>query len=159
MNSPNKALQVTAHKAAPNLNADVRRKIMKTNYNRFSISEWIGILLMVCGIALGFYGRIASTLQMSASTQKYSTFLEEAGDLTDIKSATKDVTSGLSRGQATAGLAGIGFWIFLSGIAVFNISRRQRWNRLLTENPYSAENNTEQAGAECPPQGVGFPDP
>ena len=114
---------------------------------------------MASGIALGFYGSIASRLQMSASTQKFSAFLEGAGDLSEIKGATKAVSSGLSRGLATSALSGTGFWIFLSGTAVFMISRRQRWNRLLMESQDSAENETEQAGPGYPPQGVGSPDP
>lgn len=101
---------------------------------------------MVSGIALGFYGRIAGTLQMVTSTQKYSAFLEGPGDLSEIKSVIIDVTAGLSRGQATAGLAGIGLWISLSGIAVFLMSKRQRWNRLLTESQYSEDNDTELSG-------------
>ena len=132
---------------------------MKTNNNRFSIPEWIGILLMVSGIALGFYGSIAGALQMSASTQKFSIFLEGANDLSEIQSVLKDVSSGLSKGLATTGLAGTGFWSFLSGIAVFVISRRQRWNKALTENPDSTEYDTEQAGPAYPPQGVGSADP
>jgi len=121
---------------------------MKTNYNRFSIPEWVGIILMASGIALGFYGSIASTIQLSASTQDFSAFLEGSGDLSEIKNATKDVSSGLSRGQATAGLSKIGFWIFISGTAVFMISRRQRWNRLLMENQDSANNETESGKGE-----------
>ena len=123
------------------------------------MAEWAGIILMASGIALGFYGSIASTVQLSASTQNFSAFLERSGDLSEIKNATKNVSSGLSRGQATAGLSKIGFWIFLSGTAVFMISRRQRWNTLIAERQDSSENETEQSGPGYPPQSVGSPDP
>ena len=107
---------------------------MKTHGLPFSAPEWMAILLMIAGIACGLYGSISSTQHISSGLDSFNGYLNSNEGLSGIQDAIKQTTAQISKGQNTVRLTGIGHWLFLSGLGVFVVARRQRWNSSLHDN-------------------------
>jgi hypothetical protein len=112
---------------------------MNTYIDRLTLPERIGVLLIIVGVSICIFGLIACTLQISASTQFLASYLERAGELSEIQSVLRKVTAGLSQGQFTVRLAGIGFMTLLSGIWVYIFSRRKQCKMHMAGNPSSTK--------------------
>jgi hypothetical protein len=101
---------------------------MSDQSNIFSPPEWAGIILMILGIIMGLQGCIQSTATIAEATEIFSEYMQGAAELSEIKMAIGKVNYAVSQGISSIRLAGIGFWVFISGIALFTIFRRRRWN-------------------------------
>ena len=99
--------------------------------SHFSRLEQLGIVLMVAGIGLGFYGRIVGPRIISGASQRYSGNRDASDTLTGVKDLVGNITKDMERGQKALQLEGIGQWWFFSGLGIFIVSRRQRWNMSL----------------------------
>ena len=82
---------------------------------------------MVAGIAQGFYGRLASSRLTLRATQEYSS-QNETETVSEAKTIVQNITKTTAKYQKALQLEGLGEWWFFSGLAVFIISRRSKWN-------------------------------
>ena len=101
---------------------------MKTGLSAFSRLELLGIVLMISGICLGFYGRIVGPRTISKASQSYSSNRGASDVNTDVKDLVKSVVMNIERGQKAFQLEGIGQWWFFTGLGIFVVSRRSKWN-------------------------------
>lgn len=114
---------------------------MKVQRLQFSAPEWIAILLMIAGIACGFYGIISGTQHLSSGLDTYNEYLNSGEGLSGIQDAIKRSSARISKGQNTIRLAGLGHWLFLSGLGVFVVARRQRWNSTFHDDQNANESS------------------
>jgi len=93
---------------------------------RFPMLEWIGIALMFTGLALGFFGDIAGRTARSAAMDGLRKGVETSESVEQLMHALCDCSSQLASALRIQGIAGIGFWTFLLGIAVFTVAARRK---------------------------------
>ena len=108
---------------------------MKTGLSSFSRLEQLGIVLMVAGIGLGFYGRIFGPRIMSSATHRYYGNQEQSDTLKDVKDLVGNITNDMKRAQKALQLEGIGQWWFFTGLGIFVVSRRRKCNADLESKP------------------------
>jgi|BioPla2DNA2_1021312.scaffolds.fasta_scaffold89781_2 hypothetical protein len=101
---------------------------MKTSLSSFSCLEQLGIALMVAGIGLGFYGRIFGPRIMSSTTHRYYGNQEQSNTLKDVKYLVENITNDMTRAQKALQLEGLGKWWFFTGLGIFVVSKRSKWN-------------------------------
>ena len=113
---------------------------MKTGLSAFSRLEQLGIVLMVAGIGLGFYGRIFGPRIMSSATHRYYGNQDESDTLKAVKDLVGNITNDMKRAQKALQLEGIGQWWFFTGLGIFVVSRRSKWNANLQREESDQDN-------------------
>ena len=124
---------------------------MKT---RFSKTEWAGILLMAAGLVTGCLGRvIAVKMRSSAMAELQQGLSSRQPNAVEVKTSLTRTASKLTSAETFFTVEGIGFWIFLAGIAVFVVARRGREDtgcRLAEDAPSAGPGQAvDAAGPRC----------
>ncbi len=127
---------------------------MSNKSNRYSISEMLGILLMLIGVSLGLCITYLSTHQASTGIRNFQSMWAGEIGMAEIKGQFSEVYQPLNESVRLAKFTNTGVYIYLPGLCLFVVARRRRWNKALQENT----KHTEQGVAGYPPQGVGSPE-
>ena len=107
----------------------------------FSAPEWLGILLMIAGVILGLYVAYLST-HNAAIGDKNARSLNLDGTLSDIKTSYMGAMLPTFEAARLIALSRTGGYVFLTGLGLFVVAKRRRWNATLLE--VSGERNHEQ---------------
>ena len=100
---------------------------------RFSAPEWLGIVLMLAGVLLGIYIACLSTHNASLG-KKNARSLNFDGTLTDIKTSYMGAMLPTFEAARLIALSRTGGYVFLSGLGIFVVAKRRRWNASLPEH-------------------------
>jgi len=86
---------------------------------------------MLIGIGLGFYSTYLSAKDYSDSKPAADAFADPDSSLSDARDSYIQMMEPTYTALNKITLSRAGVFIFLSGILVFSVSRRYRWNALL----------------------------
>ena len=104
---------------------------MDNIHNRYSIPEYLGILLMLIGIGLGYFTTYLSAKAYSDSKPAADAFAEPDSDMLQVRDSyirmMEPTYTSLNKITISRG----GVFLFLTGLAVFVVARRRHWNALL----------------------------
>lgn len=104
---------------------------MSINHNRYSAPEFLGILLMLIGIGLGFYSTCLSAKDYSDSKPAADAFADPDSDMLQVRDSYIRMMEPTYTSLYKITLSRAGVFLFLSGVFVFIVARRYRWNALL----------------------------
>jgi hypothetical protein len=117
------------------------KEYMSNKHNRFSAPEWLGILLMIAGVLLGLYVAYLSAHNASIG-ERNAQSLNLDGTLSDIRTSYMGAMLPTFEVARLIALSRTGGYVFLSGLGLFVVAKRRRWNAALPE--VARENTHEQ---------------
>lgn len=104
---------------------------MSNKHSRYSAPEYLGIMLMLIGIGLGFYSTYLSAKDYSDSKPAADAFADPDSDMLQVRDSYIRMMEPTYTSLNKITLSRGGVFLFLSGIFVFTVARRYRWNALL----------------------------
>jgi len=104
---------------------------MSIKHNRYSVPEFLGILLMLIGIGLGFTSTYLSAKDYTESKPAADAFANPDSSLSEVRDSYIRMMEPTYTALNKITLSRAGVFLFLSGIFVFTVARRYRWNALL----------------------------
>ena len=93
---------------------------------RLSALEWTGLALIVLGLAAGYAGGVLEKSKTAQAIEDLREALAAPMGESPITNSLERVSSRLATAQRLGIVAVVGFWTFLSGIAVFLFGARSR---------------------------------
>ena len=138
---PNNRFQGALHKVSGPLNRDVGRTILSNTTWRYSIFEILGILLMLIGVGLGFYSTILSAKAVAHSKPAADSFSNPDASMLELRDSYIRMMEPTYASLNKITLSRGGAFVFLSGLFVFTVARRRRWNACLCRENSPAQDH------------------
>jgi arginine exporter protein ArgO len=99
---------------------------------RLSAPEWLGILLMIAGVLFGLYVAYLSTHNASTGERKARS-MNLDGSLSEIRTSYMGAMLPTFEAARLIALSRTGGYVFLTGLGLFVVAKRRRWNATLPE--------------------------
>ena len=120
---------------------------MTTPYKMFSRLEYLGIVLMLFGLVLGFYSTYLSAIEVSAGRADYEAFISfRTTTVSEMKRSFAGMMTPMKGVEAKLAISRGGLYLFLSGFGLIVLAKRRR-PPICAGAHYGKENHTEQGVA------------